>query len=287
LHRVWRGVLSLSEVGAQAIVNPVAATVFDWRPSDCHCPIREDAMLIPSPRHTASDLTLWAEYERGDFACDVARLQRMEAEAVKCIQRFADDGPCYVSISGGKDSSVLWAVAQIANRGLQAWHLDTQPLADPHIVDVFAHLNQRFPMPINIVRNWCRKGDDGQWHATGTFESGMAEVNQTAGTHRYICGVRAEESGVRRISCRHLGKTTNVSCRPLAWWTAQDIYSYSAIRGVPLHPNYAMMGGGRWDRSKLRVAFLGLTHGANRGRAEWEREYYGDVLNKITMLARS
>ena len=109
----------------------------------------------------------------------------------------------------------------------------------------------------------------------------MASITELAGTHRYICGVRADESGVRKLSCRRLGKTTGVSCRPLAWWSAHDVYSYAAIRRVPLHPTYGMLGGGRWQRERLRVSFLGLTHGRGIGREQWEREYYGDCLRRI------
>ena len=238
-------------------------------------------MLIASHRHTPEDLTLWREYERADKVTDINRLQRMEAEAVDCIQQFADAGPCYVSISGGKDSSVLWAIAHLANRQLQAWHLNTRPLGDPHIQDVLSELQRIYPMQLNVYENWCTYGADKQWHATGTFERGMRDITEAAQTYRYICGVRADESGVRKISCRYHGKTTGVSCRPLAWWTAQDVYSYAAIRGVPLHPTYAMLGGGRWQRERLRVSFLGLQHGRGIGRDQWEREYYGDCLRML------
>lgn len=238
-------------------------------------------MLIPSSRHTKEDLRLWAEYESADMAVELNRLARMERQAVECVREFALAGPCYMSVSGGKDSSVLWAIVHLANCGIEAYHLDTKPLADPHVADVLNTLKVAFPLKLHVVENWCRWGDDRQWHATGTFELGMKEVCRRANATRYICGVRADESGVRKISCKYHGKTTGTSCRPLAWWTAQDIYSYAAIRGVPLHPNYAMLGGGRWPRERLRVAFLGLTHGRQFGRAEWEQEYYGDVLARM------
>jgi len=242
-------------------------------------------MLIASDRHTSEDLRLWAEYEAADKAADINRLARMESEAVKCVREFASDGPCYMSVSGGKDSSVLWSIVHLANCGVEAWHLDTKPLADPHVADVFTEMQRRFPLPFGVVENWCRRDETG-WHATGTFEAGMKEICLRAGSTRYICGVRADESGVRKISCKYHGKTTGTSCRPLAWWTAQDIYSYAAIRDVPLHPNYAMLGSGRWRRERLRVAFLTLRHGEQFGRAEWEQEYYGDVLNRIAATQR-
>lgn len=236
-------------------------------------------MLLRSERHTPADLELWRELERADRAANVQRLAKMESDAVDCIRHFARDS-CYLSVSGGKDSSVLWSLCHLANCGIKAFHLDTRPLADPHVVEVFAALQHAFPMTLTVVENWCER-DAAGWHATGTFERGVRSINRDAGTTRYICGVRADESGVRTLSCRIWGKETINSCRPLAWWSATDIYSYAAIRGVPLHPNYAMLGGGRWPREKLRVAFLGLTHGEGHGRAAWEAEYYGDVLRRL------
>lgn len=239
-------------------------------------------MLIQSHRHRPADLEIWREQEAADCeAANHARLYRLEREAVECIREFSQQ-PCYMSVSGGKDSSVMWSLAHLANCGIEAWHLDTKPLGDDHVWEVFGELQKRFPLPFHVVTNWCRRDESG-WHATGTFEAGMKEIVSQAAAGRYICGVRADESGVRKISCRYHGKTTNVSCRPLAWWTAMDVYCYAAVRGVALHPNYAMNGGGRWPRERLRVAFLGLRHGEQFGRGEWEREYYGDVLNRLEM----
>jgi len=50
---------------------------------------------------------------------------------------------------------------------------------------------------------------------------------------------------------------------------------------LPVHPAYAMTAGGRWDRKHIRVASLGGQRGAQYGRREWEREYYGDVLRRL------
>lgn len=40
-------------------------------------------------------------------------------------------------------------------------------------------------------------------------------------------------------------------------------------------------GGGRYDRYRLRVSAIGNPEGRGVGRLKWEKEYYGDVLNRI------
>ncbi|TXH99574.1 MAG: hypothetical protein E6Q76_19695 [Rhizobium sp.] len=65
---------------------------------------------------------------------------------------------------------------------------------------------------------------------------------------------------------------------------AADVFAYLAFHGLPVHPNYAMLGAGRWPREYLRTAPLGGKRGDQFGRAEWEREYYGDVLRRLEVI---
>ena len=77
---------------------------------------------------------------------------------------------------------------------------------------------------------------------------------------------------------RHSSPNT---CAPISAWSAEDVYAYAAKYDLPLHPNYAMTGSGRYDRNWLRVASLGGKRGTGMGRAEWEREYYADRINRL------
>lgn len=72
---------------------------------------------------------------------------------------------------------------------------------------------------------------------------------------------------------------TAKTCRPIIDWPTEAVFAYLAHYRLPTHPNYGMLGGGRWDRGRLRVGgSVGGSDGDNFGRAEWEREYYGDLL---------
>lgn len=237
-------------------------------------------MLIKCDRHTSDDIAIWSEREAADMAYPSRTIADLEMRAIDTVRQFATRGDCYVSLSGGKDSSVLCAIVAAAGVDLPCYHLDTQPLSDPYVAHVLNELEEMYGVDIRVVTNHCRHDSSG-WHASGTFEHGMRETARLACTHRYICGVRADESSIRSLSAGVHGLMTERSCRPLLRWTTEQVYAYAAQRGVPLHPTYAMTGGGRWTRERLRVSFLGLTHGRGIGREQWEREYYGDCLRRL------
>jgi phosphoadenosine phosphosulfate reductase len=100
-------------------------------------------------------------------------------------------------------------------------------------------------------------------------------------SERHISGVRAKESAVRKLRMMRWGENTEKTCAPIGLWTTDDVFAYLVKYDLPVHPNYAMLGGGRWNRKIIRVAEIGDIHGTERGRAEWEKEYYSDILNYI------
>jgi phosphoadenosine phosphosulfate reductase len=83
------------------------------------------------------------------------------------------------------------------------------------------------------------------------------------------------------MSMRIHGLATESVCRPIGWLSEQDVFALLAIHDLPTHPNYAMLGQGRWKREKLRVDAIGGHTGGGNGRSEWEHEYYGDVLARM------
>lgn len=239
-------------------------------------------MLIPCDRHRPEDLRLWSELNRADHVrAKDPRLDRLVTKSIQEIRRFASAKRCYVSVSGGKDSTVLWHLAWRTGLLLPVRFLATEPLVDPYCRDVLAELQRRWPMDFREHINHAWRDTEGM-HASGTFEAGLRAIRKETGTDRYILGLRAEESGIRKMSMRHLGLSTVNACRPLGWWTVADVFAYMALHDLPVHPNYAMLGGGRWIREHLRVAFLTLRHGEQFGRREWEAEYYPDILRRVT-----
>jgi phosphoadenosine phosphosulfate reductase len=242
-------------------------------------------MLIQSDRHTGEDLELWAEYERADLIhAESPRMERIVEKSIEGIREFASSGPCYCGVSWGKDSVVaahlVCTAARLYGLSIPLVWVRVEPIANPDCAAVRDDFLSRFQADYHEPEVWCTHDDSG-WHATGTLESGFAEAERAIGTSRHISGIRADESALRCISVRHRGMSTANSCRPLANWTAQDVFAWLALMDLPVHPAYAMMGGGRWERQWIRVSSLGGERGTEFGRAEREREYYGDVLRRL------
>jgi len=199
--------------------------------------------------------------------------------SIEAIAEFESIGPCYAAVSWGKDSTVI--AHMVARFGIHLGNVSQiGPGTDPHIVDVRncflrttrAHYYEAMVELMTIP-------DDGR-HSPA-LDEGIAKLARHFGTNRYVGGIRASESGVRKIGMRSRGLTTATSCQPLGWWTAQDVFAYLAGYNLPIHPNYAMLGGGRWSRDQIRVSTIGGPKGNQFGRAEWEQEYYGDILRRI------
>lgn len=242
-------------------------------------------MLIASDRHTPADLAAWAEYEAADAAHAPSVMLRKSVAAMAYLRLFAASGPVgYCGVSWGKDSVV---VADIVRRYREAggelvplvW-VRVEPISNPDCEAVRdAFLGSWPEAEYHEIAVRCGR-DAAGWHATGTLEDGFRQACERFGDRR-VSGVRADESGARTLSARTHGVATRLSCRPILQWSAADVYAYHHARGLPTHPAYAMLGGGRWPRDRLRVSSLGGRRGDGIGRRQWETEYYGDVLRRL------
>ena len=228
-------------------------------------------MLILSNRHTKEDLRLWAEYEQAD-RCHSVDLRR----AVTLVKEFAQQ-PCYCSVSWGKDSVVIAAIVATETPHVPLVWVRPEGAECPGCDEVRDEFLQRYDVeyyePVCPAEVW----NDPKVSNTVAFKPAV----EAAGTSRRIVGVRARESGNRKLSMRFHGMVTEQVCRPIGWMTEQDVFAIHAQEGLPTHPNYAMLGGGRWQRNKLRVDSVGGEWGSGMGRAAWEQEYYGDVLARM------
>lgn len=238
-------------------------------------------MLIPSERHTPEDLTLWAELEAADHVHGERLLRSGKVEdSLDAIRAFVAAGTCYAGWSGGKDSTVLVHLLCRAAVDVPIWHVHAEPVANPETKTVRQAVETACPgltIRVHAIR-YSRLILDGRDNPEGDrqFFAAFRRLGD-----RHISGIRADESGGRKIRMRNHGLSTPNSCAPLGWWTGADCFGYLATHGLPVHPSYAMLGGGRWDRRHVRVDELAGSGGNQFGRAEWEREYYGDVLRRL------
>lgn len=246
-------------------------------------------MLIESPRHTNEDRVLWERHVEVDMlVSNRQRMRMIHATSLNALIHFTlDQPPCYCGVSWGKDSVVTACLLRCVAPHVVLVHLrPTNHNPDCDAVRDFYF--DRFP-----GQPYCElQVDYGNLHGRrishdvldretdSLWKDAWAECRRKFGD-RHISGVRADESTTRMLRCAKWGTTSPRTCAPLADWVSADVFAFAAMEGLPLHPAYGCLGGGRWPRDRIRTAEIGDTHGGGGGRAEWEQEYYGDVLRRL------
>jgi phosphoadenosine phosphosulfate reductase len=229
--------------------------------------------LLNDPRHSRADKARWSVTARAATAtAGTLAFQRRLDEAARAIDEFGDVGYC--GVSWGKDSMCVGHMVQA--RGLPLVWIHVRPIGSPECSRVAEASGWAY---VEIER-WCAWGDDKEWHASGTLESGFTEARKRFGA-RHVSGVRAEESAVRKLTAMRNGLVSTATARPLAWWTGLDVFAYAIKHDLPLHPAYGFTLDGLLDPCRLRVASLTGRRGTGHGREQWERRYYGRQLAEI------
>lgn len=237
-------------------------------------------MLIASERHAPVDLALWAEYESADLA-NARRLGPKVDAALDAIRAFLSLGPCFVGVSGGKDSSVTAQLVRRIDADVPLIYIRAVPHGNPDTPKVLEAIGN-----VEVI-DADYSGIDaralGPWGVEAEKDRIFFGVcDQLVRTHgRRVLGIRAAESRKRSLRIGRYGLATAHSLAPIGRWSTADVFAYAAAFGVPLHPAYAMLGGGRWGRDVIRVDELGGERGDGKGRYQWEFEYYGDIINRF------
>lgn len=241
-------------------------------------------MLLRCERHTLADLNHWTVLEEADLVHGKRMISTdKQTIAVQQIHSFASLGRCYIATSWGKDSIAIAHLFVLSGVRIPLVHIvQAGPLKDPYqsvTRDAFLSKYACEYHEIIVRGDNCIPANGGR---APQLTKGIKQAAKQFGTRRYISGLRADESGVRKIRAR--AGIPAGSCWPICWWTTSDVFGWIAYHDLPLHPAYGMTGGGRWNREHLRVSTIGGPKGNQFGRAEWEREYYGDVLRRSEAL---
>lgn len=241
--------------------------------------------LIPSHRHTRADIDHWRVCEARDrqyLARNGERLDRLTVDAVREIERFSADGPCYVGVSWGKDSVVLAHLAHLSTVSVPVYWFPAGEVENPDC----AAVRDTF-LSLYAIDYYELKASDLVW-ANGEHDGAQAAFVRVsrAVAPRYISGVRADESSVRELTMLRNGTASANTCRPIGWWTSEDVFAYLARHDLPVHPAYACSFAGTLDRGRIRVGTIGGKNGRGKGRAEWERRYYSEVVAAQMRTAR-
>jgi 3'-phosphoadenosine 5'-phosphosulfate sulfotransferase (PAPS reductase)/FAD synthetase len=148
----------------------------------------------------------------------------------------------YVACSFGKDSAVLLDLALQARPSIDVRFLrwPESELLDrygPVIAAWFARHPALALTILDLDRASLGESVPDRWQ----------QLEQIAPTDGYLIGLRAEESGERRMTLRTHGPVHRradgvVRIAPLAWWTTRDIAAYCLDHDLPLLDAYAADG---------------------------------------------
>ena len=225
-------------------------------------------MLIDSPRITNADRKHWQAISVMD---SILPIDRIVGDARNAIVEFAKRS-CCCTVSWGKDSVVIAHLVATCGFSVPFYFVRTH----------------RVNPDCDIVRDVFLTAFDIDYHEIAEPKTrwphwgfGLKEIPHKRSIH----GVRAAESSERELSACVHGVATENKCRPILRWKTGQVFAYIEQHGLPLHPAYACTGGGRWDRDRIRVGTLGGERGNGVGRDQYEREYYGDVLSRLSIVA--
>lgn len=250
-------------------------------------------MLIQSPKHTLADIEAWRDLETADLlhgGLKSERIARLVDQSLAAIAAFDKAGPCYASVSWGKDSVVLAHLVYLhklaTGRTIPLVNLRIHPTRNPDCDAARDAFLDQYKLPYHEEPVDYSAVDPSlptiEWdkQTYKLWDAAWVRVGERFGD-RHLSGVRADESFVRLMRMAVNGWNTKRTSAPLGWWTLPDVFAWLAANRLPTHPAYAMLGGGRWPREHIRVSEIGDEKGIGHGRREWEREYYGDVLRRL------
>jgi len=239
-------------------------------------------MLIECDRHTEKDLKLYDELNGMDLCnFNLRKIDKKEKKAIDTIKNFVVRNKYYCAVSWGKDSVVVINLCLKLCLNIPIVWIKVHPIYNPYCEKVRDIFLKKYP-EINYHEYYinCKVDDNGIIHAKGTLEKGFEYAVRDFGEN-YITGIRSEESAIRTLRSKMYGVMSKKTCAPINYWKYEDVFAYLAYYDLPIHPNYAMLGGGRYKRKYLRVASLGGKRGRERGRYAWEQEYYSDYIRKF------
>lgn len=227
-------------------------------------------MLIITHRHTQNDLTTYAQYSDAD-AMALWSQEKVDRSILE-IRKWCSLHRSVALTSWGKDSVVMLHLLCLAGMNIPVVWVRFSDRYNPDcalVRDVFLTSHKIDYREEVFNYKEVRKGDK-HWNMIAKKYSSFR-----------ITGIRNDESTGRLIQYFVSGHASKNSCRPLALWKSSEIFAYIQQNNLPLCPVYGYLGGGRWERNRIRTHSIAGTTANGIGRTEWEKEYYPDLLRRI------
>lgn len=208
-----------------------------------------------------------------------------EAEALRWLEdwRGSVARPA-VSVSGGKDSTLLLMLARRVDPDIEAWRADPpNPLPGrgghvERLVRAAGGAWRAIPYPWDVGAVLDGRLD----YPAGLKVRTLVAAMHAAGVDGVAIGTRIAESSPRRITFATRGpiyrrRDGTVICTPLARWSAEQVVGYLlAADALPLHPVYRCTRG-MPDLERLRDGTW-WPHGDPGAHRAWLALHYPSVV---------
>lgn len=174
--------------------------------------------------------------------------------SLKIINQAFKEHECYVSFSGGKDSTVLTHLALSINKDIPVWHWDYGDDLMPRPIEKEVLNNLKYLGATNIIIN--KRQGKGEDTSSGykQFFNQIKSNKRLYGWDMGLIGVRREESNRRKH--KYVNYFQDGNCYPLLDWSSDDIWTYIVSNDLPypeVYNYYAEVLG--WDKARFVTFF--------------------------------
>jgi phosphoadenosine phosphosulfate reductase len=236
-------------------------------------------------RCSDEDWRVWLARAKTDSVWRATDVHRRRVDrARQALLDFVEGERGYIGISWGKDSTALLSLLVETECDWPLVHIVIEPVQNPDCAplrDAWFALYPALRERYYEVRVRCQpKPSTNRYDTNLAYKVGFATAARRFGK-RYVSGIRAEESGIRKRVVRGLGlgdEDANTG-RPLGYWKSEDVFA--RLLDYPLHSVYPCTLGGAYDRGRVRCNNLWGLYAEEFGRREHEWRYYRDDIKRI------
>lgn len=175
-------------------------------------------------------------------------------KSITIITKALNENNCYISFSGGKDSTVLTHLALSIKSNTPIWHWDYGDDLMPRPIEKEVLNNLKTLGAINVIVN-KRQGSGADTDSGYEQFFGQIKKNKEKyGWNMGLIGVRRDES-VRRKH-KYISYFQDGDCYPLLDWTSNDIWAYicsNNLKYPSVYDYYGEVLG--WDKARFVTFF--------------------------------
>ena len=175
-------------------------------------------------------------------------------ESLDIIKKAFDENNCYVSFSGGKDSTVLTHLALTVDKNIPIWHWDYGDDLMPRPIEQEVLNNLNSLGAVNIIVNKRRGSGNDTGSGYKQFFGQIACNKKEYGWDMGLVGVRREESTARKN--KYVNYFQDGDCYPLLDWSSNDVWAYIVSNDLSYHSTYDYYGEVLgWDKARFVTFF--------------------------------